>query len=156
MTKSAEGALVFAKIPQGSVLPAPWYKTNMVSEKKGRPQYCVWARRAPAELPAVVSGLKMVDDLGRVLAKIAELEKEAAALKDALREVGPGSYEGRLFRATVGEDGTQVKRDGQAMRDKLWLEGFHAFVKAHEEEVPRQGSVRCVAKTGKEVDRRAA
>lgn len=102
-----------------------------------------------------MTNLKMIDDLGLLLAQIADLTRKADAIKDALREAGPGSYEGTLFRATVGEDVTCLKRDAQAMRDKLWAEGFYAFVKAHEEEVPRAGAVRVVAKTGQEMGRAA-
>lgn len=102
-----------------------------------------------------MTNLKMIDDLGILLAQIANLNRKADAIKDALRTAGPGSYEGRLFRATVGEDGVCLKRDAQAMRNKLWAEGFYAFVKAHEQEVPRAGSVRVVAKTGQEMGRAA-
>lgn len=102
-----------------------------------------------------MTNIKMIDDLGLLLAQIADLAKKADAIKDALRAAGPGAYEGALFRATVGEDGTIIRRDTQAMRDKLWSEGYHAFVKAHEEEVPRAGAVRVVAKTGQEMGRAA-
>jgi hypothetical protein len=93
----------------------------------------------------------IVDELGRLLARKAELEKEEARLKGELHGMGPGAYEGKLFRATVGADGSQWRRDAKAMRDKLWALGYYAFVKAHEEEVPRTGSVRVVAKTGQDV-----
>lgn len=98
---------------------------------------------------------KKVDDLGRILAQAAELTKKADALKDDLREAGPGAYEGRLFRATVGDAGERTKYDAQAMRDKLVLEGFHAFVKAHTEVGESAASVRVVSKTGKDL-RKAA
>ena len=98
---------------------------------------------------------KKVDDLGHILAQIAELTKKADALKDNLREAGPGAYEGCLFRATVGEAGERNKYDAQAMHDKLWLEGFHAFVKAHTETVISTPSVRVVSKTGKELKKAA-
>lgn len=97
----------------------------------------------------------IVDELGALKAQIAELEVKEAALSDKLRAIGPGAFEGRMFRATVGEDGEQIKRDAKAMADKLRLEGFHAFVKAHEEAVPRRGSVRVVAKTGLDLERAA-
>lgn len=100
----------------------------------------------------VTSNLKIVDDLGRLLARIAELEKQADALRAELREYGPGAYEGAIFRATVGADGTQIRRDSRAMRDKLWAEGYYAFVRAHEEEVPRTGAVRVVARTGQDLE----
>lgn len=97
------------------------------------------------------TNLKMVDDLGHVLAQIADLEKKADALKDALREAGPGAYEGKLFRATVGEDGESTKYDVKALVAKLIALKQRRFVKSVAEVVPRQGSVRCVAKTGKEL-----
>lgn len=87
----------------------------------------------------MISNYTIVDELGRVKAKIAELEQEEKRLADELRE-----------------DGTTWKRDARAMRDKLWAEGFYAFVKAHEEEVPRAGAVRVVARTGQELGRAAA
>jgi hypothetical protein len=42
-----------------------------------------------------------VDRLGALLAQIADLEEEASALKDALKNGGEGAYEGALFRAMV-------------------------------------------------------
>lgn len=97
------------------------------------------------------TNITVVDELGRLQARIAALRVEEERLKDELRAMGPGAWEGRLFRATVGEDGTTTKRDAKAMRDKLWAEGYYTFVKAHEEEVPRQGAIRVVAKTGESV-----
>lgn len=94
----------------------------------------------------------IVDELGRLLARKAELECEEQRLKEQLHEMGPGSYEGRLFRATVGQDGTSIRRDSQAMRDRLWALSYYAFVKAHEQEVERRGSIRVVAKTGRDLD----
>ena len=41
------------------------------------------------------------------------------------------------------------------MRNKLWSEGYYAFVKSHEEWEPRAGSVRVVARTGDKVEEAA-
>lgn len=42
-----------------------------------------------------------VDRLGILLAQIADLESEAQALKDSLKNEGEGAYEGSLYRAMV-------------------------------------------------------
>lgn len=98
----------------------------------------------------MISNYTLIDELGLVLGQAAELKKKADAIKAKLRKKGAGTYEGQFFRATVGEDGTAIKRDAQAMRDKLWTEGYYAFVKAHEQEVFREGAIRVVAKTGED------
>lgn len=106
----------------------------------------------------MTNNLRMVDDLGRILAKIADLQTEADAIKDALREAGPGSYEGKAYRATVGEDGEVNQFDNAAIREKLIALGHRRFVNAHCETITKRGSVRCVARTGEETksSRRAA
>jgi hypothetical protein len=91
----------------------------------------------------------IVDDLGRLLAKLAELEQQAEEMKNTLRnEFGPGEYEGRLFRATVGEDGFATKYDNEAIREKLIELGHRRFVNARRSKDPKKGSVRIVARTG--------
>lgn len=104
----------------------------------------------------MTSNLKMVDDLGRILAKIADLTVEADAIKDALRDAGPGSYEGKAYRATVGEDGEVDQFDNKVIREKLIALGHRRFVRAHCETVVKRGAVRCVARTGEEIKGRAA
>ena len=45
--------------------------------------------------------LSVVDRLGLVLAQIADLEKEADAIKTVLKESGEAVVEGSLYKATV-------------------------------------------------------
>ena len=95
------------------------------------------------------TNLAIVDDLGRLLAKLAELEQEAEEMKATLRyKFGPGEYEGRLFRATVGEDGFSNKYDNEAIREKLIALGHRRYVNSHRSREPKKGSVRVVARTG--------
>jgi len=48
-----------------------------------------------------------VDHLGRLLAEIADLQKQAEEIKDSIKDLastgGATSYEGRLFKATYSE-----------------------------------------------------
>ena len=48
-----------------------------------------------------------VDLLGRLLAEIADLQKQAEEIKDSIKDLastgGAASYEGRLFKATYSE-----------------------------------------------------
>jgi uncharacterized coiled-coil DUF342 family protein len=48
-----------------------------------------------------------VDHLGRLLAEIADLQKQADQIKDSIKDLastgGATSYEGRLFKATYSE-----------------------------------------------------
>lgn len=94
-----------------------------------------------------------VDELGRIKAKLAELKKQEAKLKAEVAAMGPGTYEGALFRATVGEDDEFDKYDDAAIREKLIALGHRRFVNAHCEQIPRAGAVRVVARTG-EVEKR--
>lgn len=132
-------------------LPAPWRLdgTTAVSGATGK-HYRVWAQGA-------ASNLGIADELGEVLAKKADLEKRERALKEQLRRLGlDTAYEGVLFRATVGLATEVDQIDGAAMRDKLLLEGYHAFVKAHTQTVPKAATVRVVSRTGKKVGKRRA
>jgi len=55
-----------------------------------------------ADLP-----LTQIDELGMLLAQIAELTKRADAIKDSIKDTatagGPSAYDGTMFRATVVE-----------------------------------------------------
>jgi len=44
-----------------------------------------------------------IDRLGYIRAQIADLQEQAKALEAELKNTGPGSYEGNLFRATVSD-----------------------------------------------------
>ena len=46
---------------------------------------------------------KIIDDLGALKARIADLENQEKALKQALADLGPGAYEGDLFRLSISE-----------------------------------------------------
>lgn len=95
----------------------------------------------------------IVDRLGRLLARRAELDREAERLKDDLRAAGVGAYEGALFRATVSTQEREVF-DGAAAKAKLLAEGYHAFVRAHTR-TATSTPVRVVAKTGRLLDEAA-
>lgn len=71
-----------------------------------------------------------VDELGRIRAKIAELKKQEDALKAEVAAMGPGAYEGALFRATVSTYET-ARFDASAAREKLIKEGFARWVRDH-------------------------
>lgn len=45
--------------------------------------------------------LDKVDELGNILAQIAELEAKAEAIKNEIKNTGEGHYEGSLFKACV-------------------------------------------------------
>ena len=51
--------------------------------------------------------LTQADQLGQLLAEIAILEKQAEAIKNAMKEVG-GVHDGVLFRSTVVESNRSV------------------------------------------------
>lgn len=57
--------------------------------------------KTAAKNPEVDFGL-VVDTLGALKAEIANLKAREDALVAALREAGPGAFEGAKFRATVG------------------------------------------------------
>jgi hypothetical protein len=63
-------------------------------------------------MQAIDIQITQVDRLGLLLAQIADLTKEADAIKDQLKEAstagGPSSYEGNLYRATVVASNRQV------------------------------------------------
>lgn len=46
---------------------------------------------------------EVVDELGALRARIADLQDEARALEDRLKRAGAGTYEGEWYRATVSE-----------------------------------------------------
>lgn len=51
--------------------------------------------------------LTQIDELGMLLAQIAELTKRADAIKDSIKDAatagGPSAYDGTMFKATVVE-----------------------------------------------------
>lgn len=73
------------------------------------------------ERPGVTTKVNVettVDALGKVLAKIADLEKIEKELKSTLKLLGDGAYEGELFRATISTGDVEcLNKD--AMLEKL-------------------------------------
>lgn len=70
-----------------------------------------------------------VDELGDLLARIADLETEAKDIKSWLKEKhGDGAYEGELFRATVSTYDVD-KLDMDAVRAKLTRQFIQANTK---------------------------
>ena len=61
---------------------------------------------------AIDISLTQIDELGLLLAQIAELTKKADAIKDSLKDTatagGPYAFEGNLFKATVVEANRKV------------------------------------------------
>ena len=70
--------------------------------------------------------MNVVDELGILNAKIAELEGQAKRLKSQLIENGIGAYEGDLFRATVSMSQRETL-DMAAVREKLTPQ----FIRSH-------------------------
>lgn len=68
----------------------------------------------------------LIDELGALRARMADLEVAEKVLKKKLAHLKPGAYEGRLFRLAVIES-TRDKLDLDAVREKL----SHQFLTAH-------------------------
>ncbi len=67
-----------------------------------------------------------IDRLGELKAQIADLQREEKALKAIMTEIGPGAYEGDLFRVTVSSFERETL-DMEAVRAKLSPQ----FIRAH-------------------------
>ncbi len=87
----------------------------------------------------------MVDELGLLLARKAELSKREDELKKALRESGEVKVEGNLFRASVSRFET-TKVDYKGICEKL--EPSYQLVTAYTSK-GEQCNVRVVARNGK-------
>lgn len=72
------------------------------------------------------SNRHIIDRLGELKAKIAELQTEEKALRDEVIALGVGAHEGDLFRATVTES-ERATLDMAAVREKLSPQ----FITAH-------------------------
>jgi hypothetical protein len=68
----------------------------------------------------------LIDALGDIRARIAELEKKETEIKNALKELEPGAYEGERYRLTVTL-ADREKLDMEAVREKLSAQ----FLRAH-------------------------
>lgn len=77
-------------------------------------------------LPVSDNLVPVIDDLGRLKAAIADLEKQEKALKEQLAHLEPGAYEGKLFRVTVSVSDRETL-DMEAVREKLTPQ----FIRAH-------------------------
>ena len=86
---------------------------------------------------------KISDDLGTLKARIADLETQEKALKQALADLGPGAYEGEIFRLSISES-VRATLDMEAVRAKLTPQ----FIRAHTRETEVR-TLRVVARTGK-------
>jgi hypothetical protein len=84
----------------------------------------------------------MIDSLGVLKAKIAELENEEKAIKKALGDLEPGAYEGELFRLSISESERETL-DMKAVREKLSPQ----FIAAHTN-VTKVRTLRVAARNG--------
>jgi len=88
---------------------------------------------------------KIIDDLGTLKARIADLETQEKALKQALADLTPGAYEGTAYRLSIS-DSTRENLDMEAVRAHL----SRQFVQAHT--VSKQvRTLRVAARSGKAV-----
>ena len=85
---------------------------------------------------------KIIDDLGALKARIADLEAQEKALKQALADLSPGAYEGELFRLSISESERETL-DMKAVREHL----SRQFIQAHTNVTPVR-TLRVVARTG--------
>ena len=79
----------------------------------------------PAKI-TIKNSAKIVDELGAHKAQIAALTRAETVLKDALKDFGPGEYNGTTFRATVTTS-ERATLDMEAVRAKLSAQ----FITAH-------------------------
>lgn len=77
-----------------------------------------------AKLKLVPSLAKVVDDLGRVKALIADLAAQEKALKQVLIDAGVDEVEGKLYRASISESCRLIVDSArlQEERPKIWEE----------------------------------
>ena len=85
----------------------------------------------------------LIDQYGMLKAQIADLAEQEKALKTALVDLGPGAYEGDMFRLTISE-GTRETLDMEAVRAHL----SRQFIQAHTN-VAETRTLRVVARNGK-------
>jgi|SoiMethySBSTD1v2_1073268.scaffolds.fasta_scaffold2495989_1 hypothetical protein len=88
---------------------------------------------------------KIIDDLGALKARIADLETQEKALKQALADLTPGAYEGEIFRLSVSESERETL-DMKAVREHL----SRQFIAAHTN-VTSVRTLRVAARSGKAV-----
>jgi hypothetical protein len=88
---------------------------------------------------------KIIDDLGALKAKIAELEIAEKAMKAALIDLAPGAYEGDLYRLSISETERETL-DMKAVREHL----SRQFIQAHTNVTPVR-TLRVAARSGKQL-----
>lgn len=91
----------------------------------------------------------LVDQLGDIKAKIADLKQVEARLIEALAQHGPGAYEGLVFRATVSNIPASHSLDAKAAEEKLRELGVDGrWFSRHQKERKASTAVRVVARKG--------
>lgn len=88
---------------------------------------------------------KIIDDLGTLKARIADLENQEKALKQALADLAPGAYEAELFRLSVSES-VRETLDMAAVREHL----SRQFIQSHTVSTPVR-TLRVTARSGRNV-----
>ncbi|UGY15199.1 hypothetical protein HAP48_0042860 [Bradyrhizobium septentrionale] len=73
----------------------------------------------------------LVDELGLLEAQIADIETKAQPLRDQIKAMGAGAYEGDLFRAVVSEY-ERKNLNMKAVKKKLSPQ----FIRAHTKYTP--------------------
>jgi hypothetical protein len=86
---------------------------------------------------------QIIDDLGALKAKIADLELQEKALKAALQDLPAGAYEGETFRLSISETERETL-DMKAVREHL----SRQFIQAHTNVTPVR-TLRVAARSGK-------
>lgn len=87
----------------------------------------------------------LIDEVGTLQAKVADLTSRIDEIKATLKELGAGAYEGELFRVTIST-AARSNLDLDAVRKKL----SRQFILAHTKE-SLVTSVKVTARTGKEI-----
>jgi len=88
---------------------------------------------------------QIIDDLGTLKARIADLEAQEKALKQALIDLPAGAYEGETFRLSISESERETL-DMKAVREHL----SRQFIAAHTN-VTAVRTLRVAARTGQKV-----
>lgn len=78
-----------------------------------------------------MSNLTVIDRLGELKARIADLQAEEKKLRDEIIALGVGAHEGELFRASVSVSERETL-DMAAVREKLSPQ----FIRAHTNVTP--------------------
>lgn len=63
--------------------------------------------------------VRVVDELGEIKARIADLKATETRLNELLKDYGPGAYDGAAYRATVSAVAENTSLDPLAAEEKL-------------------------------------